>query len=157
MRRLFGQRFGTSLAATALGMLVLAVVLAGGLLILDRLGGGGLFGANPRPGNPYAVLEGVDVAEPAEPTPDAAPPQPDLTPTPTTTPPSPAPPPVPPAPEPNPGLTPVAPPIPPPDANPDGTVESVARLSAATVDGVTGTVEDVVGLSAGLLSSPPAP
>lgn len=155
---MFGQRFGIGLAATALGMLVLAVVLAGGLLILDRLVGGGLFGANPLLGDPYAVLEGVDVAEPAEPTPDDAPQQPDLTPTPTTTPPPPAPPPASPAPEPgpvpNPGLTPVAPPIPPPDG--DGTVESVVRLSTDTVDGLTGTVEDVVGLPAGLLSSPPA-
>lgn len=161
---MFGERVGTGLAATALGMLVLVAVMAGGLLVLDRLGGGGLFGAGPTPGDPFVVLDSVDLAEPADVAPEA--PQPTdpasadgpaapAGPAAPTDPPAPAP-----APSPAPAPRPTAPTIPevlPPPGEGDDTLESVVRLSADTVDGAAGTVQDVVGLPAGLISPADAP
>lgn len=160
------ERLGTGLAATALGVLVLAAVLAGGLLILGGLSVGGLFGADPAPGNPYAVLEGVDLAEPADEVPEG--PQADATPAPAppaaargpAAPTAPAPAaatPAPPAPDagPAPDQGPVAPTIPdvlpPPREAADDSLRPVVRLSADTVNGAVGTVEDLVGLITGLI------
>jgi len=165
----FRERVGTGLAATALGALVLLAVLAGGLLILDGLSGGGLFGADPAPGNPYAVLESVDLSEPGDEVPESAPPQADPTPAPAppatptapAAPTAPAPaaaPPAPPSPDAGLGsdqepVTPTIPDVlPPPGEAADDSLRSVVRLSADTVDGAAGTIEDLVGLTTGLLN-----